>query len=173
MPTPIGTYPGRMTIVAMTDGYADQVLEIYRLGIATGDATFEAEPPSWDRFRATHLPDHGYVALDERGSVHGWVACGAVSDRCAYRGVVEHSVYVHPDARGRGVGRTLLRALIGSTEAAGIWTIQSGVFPENRASLALHAACGFRVIGVRERIGRHHGRWRDVVLLERRSPTVT
>jgi phosphinothricin acetyltransferase len=87
--------------------------------------------------------------------------------------VVEHSVYVHPDASGRGVGRALLQALIESTERAGIWTIQSGVFPENTASLALHAACGFRVVGTRRRLGRHHGVWRDVVLIERRSPAVT
>jgi L-amino acid N-acyltransferase YncA len=161
-----------MRIVAMADRYAAQVLDIYRLGIATGDATFETEPPPWDRFVATRLPGHRYVAVDDDGTVQGWVACSAVSDRCAYQGVVEHSVYVHPRAQGFGVGRTLLRALVDSTEAAGIWTIQSGIFPANSASLALHAACGFRVIGVRERIGRHHGVWRDVVLVERRSPRV-
>ena len=102
--------------------------------------------------------------------VVGWVAAVPVSERCVYAGVVEHSVYVHPDARGRGVGSALLRSLIASTEAAGIWTIQSGVFPENTASLALHERAGFRRVGTRERLGRHHGRWRDVVLLERRSP---
>lgn len=96
-----------------------------------------------------------------------------VSDRCAYAGVVEHSVYVHPGARGCGVAGQLLAALVESTEAAGIWTIQSGIFPENAASLAVHARAGFRVIGTRERIGRHHGAWRDVVLLERRSASVT
>ncbi len=102
-----------------------------------------------------------------------WVGGGErVSDRCAYAGVVEHSVYVHPGARGRGVARGLLEALIASTEAAGIWTIQSGIFPENTASLTLHERAGFRVIGTRERIGRHHGAWRDVVLLERRSTVV-
>ncbi len=101
----------------------------------------------------------------------GWAAVSAVSARPAYAGVVEHSVYVHPDARGRGVARALLQALVASTEAAGIWTIQSGVFPENTASLALHAKAGFRVIGTRERIARHHGVWRDVVLIERRSRT--
>ncbi|GAA4975344.1 hypothetical protein GCM10025331_82310 [Actinoplanes utahensis] len=90
-----------------------------------------------------------------------------------YAGVVEHSVYVHPDHGGQGIGRTLLRTVISSTEAAGIWTIQTGIFPENTASLALHTRCGFRVIGTRERIARHHGRWRDVILLERRSPTVS
>ena len=101
--------------------------------------------------------------------VLGWIAVTAVSDRCIYAGVVEHSVYVHPEARGRGIGAALLHALIASTEAAGIWTIQSGIFPENTPSLALHRRCGFRVVGTRERIGRHHGVWRDVVLIERRS----
>ena len=102
----------------------------------------------------------------------GWVAATPVSDREAYRGVVEHSVYVHPDATGRGLGTALLRTLIDSTEAAGIWTVQSGVFPENTASLALHERAAFRVVGRRMRIGRLHGVWRDVILLERRSPVV-
>jgi L-amino acid N-acyltransferase YncA len=155
----------------MTDEHAAQVLEIYRLGIATGHATFETEPPSWPAFTAGRLPGHRFVALDG-DRVLGWTACSAVSDRCVYSGVVEHSVYVHPGARERGVGRALLRALIDSTERAGIWTIQSGVFPENTASLALHHACGFRTVGTRERVGRHHGAWRDVILLERRSPRV-
>jgi phosphinothricin acetyltransferase len=101
--------------------------------------------------------------------VLGWVAASAVSDRPVYAGVIEHSVYVHPAARGAGVGRGLLAALITSAEAAGIWTIQSGIFPENTASLALHLAAGFRVVGTRERLGQHHGRWRDVLLIERRS----
>ncbi|MEU4563191.1 N-acetyltransferase family protein [Actinoplanes sp. NPDC023936] len=157
----------------MTEEHAGQVLDVYRLGIASGHATFEAEPPTWPAFDAARLPDHRFVALDTAGRVLGWVACSRVSDRCVYAGVVEHSVYVHPDARGRGVGKLLLGALIASTESAGVWTIQSGVFPENTASLALHTACGFRVIGTRERVGRHHGVWRDVVLLERRSPVIT
>lgn len=160
-------------IAAMTDGHAPQVLDIYRLGIATGNATFETEPPDWPRFTASRLDAHRFVALDPDGAVAGWIACSPVSDRCVYAGVVEHSVYVHPDVRGRGVGRALLDALIAATEAAGIWTIQSGIFPENTASLALHAACGFRTVGTRERVGRHHGTWRDVILIERRSPTVT
>jgi L-amino acid N-acyltransferase YncA len=101
--------------------------------------------------------------------VLGWAAVIAVSDRCVYAGVVEHSVYVHPGHKRRGIGAALLAALIESTEAAGIWTIQSGVFPENTASLRLHQQAGFRVVGTRERIGRHHGEWRDVVLIERRS----
>ncbi len=164
---------GPVAVAPMTEAHADAVLDIYRLGIASGHATFETQPPDWSRFAAGKLAGHSFVALDDAGTVLGWVACGPVSDRCVYAGVVEHSVYVHPRARGRGVGRTLLRALIDSTEAAGIWTIQSGVFPENTASLALHAACGFRTVGTRERVGRHHGVLRDVILLERRSPVIT
>ena len=159
-------------IVPMRDQHAAAVLEIYQLGIDGGDATFETAAPTWERFTAGRLPGHRFVAVDRAGSVLGWVACSAVSDRCVYAGVVEHSAYVHPDARGRGVGRALMDALIASTESAGIWTIQSGIFPENAASLALHAAAGFRTVGTRERVGRHHGRWRDVVLIERRSPAI-
>jgi phosphinothricin acetyltransferase len=164
--------PTSVTVAPMTAAHADEVLAIYQAGIDEGDATFETAAPAWQAFDAAKLPEHRFVALDERGAVLGWVAATRVSDRCAYAGVVEHSVYVHPDARGRGVASTLLKALIDSTEAAGIWTIQSGIFPENTASLALHRRAGFRVIGTRERVGRHHGRWRDVVLLERRSPVV-
>jgi phosphinothricin acetyltransferase len=156
----------------LTDEHAGQVIDIYRLGIATGNATFETGPPSWETFTATRLPGHRFVALSPDGQVTGWVACSPVSSRLAYTGVVEHSVYVHPDARGLGVGRALLDTLIASTEEGGIWTIQSGIFPENTASLALHAACGFQTVGTRRRIARHHGIWRDVVLLERRSQVV-
>jgi L-amino acid N-acyltransferase YncA len=152
--------------------HAGQVLAIYRAGIEEGDATFETVTPGGDAFDAARLPDHRGVALDARGAVLGWAAVGAVSHRPAYAGVVEHSVYVRPDARGRGVAGALLRSLIASTEGAGIWTVRSGVFPENTASLALHARAGFRVVGVRERVARHHGVWRDVVLVERRSPVV-
>jgi L-amino acid N-acyltransferase YncA len=161
-----------LRIVPMTDEHAEAVLAIYAEGIATGDATFETEAPTWAAFDATRLPVHRFVAVDEAGAVLGWAAVSAVSSRCVYAGVVEHSVYVAQAARGRGVGRALLDALIASTEAAGIWTIESGVFPENAASLALHRAAGFRVVGTRERVGRHFGRWRDVMLLERRSPAV-
>ncbi|RSS79733.1 GNAT family N-acetyltransferase [Streptomyces sp. WAC06614] len=162
-------------IEALLPEHAEQVLGIYQAGIDEGDATFETAAPDWASFDRAKLPRHRFVALDDDGGgrVLGWVAASAVSDRCAYAGVVEHSVYVHPDARGRGVARALLGALIASTEAAGIWTIQSGIFPENTASLALHTRAGFRIIGTRERIGRHHGIWRDVVLLERRSPVLT
>ncbi|WP_409235661.1 GNAT family N-acetyltransferase [Streptomyces sp. PA5.6] len=159
-------------IVPLTAEHAEQVLAIYQAGIEEGNATFETSAPGWQAFDAAKLPGHRFVALGADGSVLGWIAATKVSDRCAYAGVVEHSVYVHAEARGRGVAATLLKALIDSTEAAGIWTIQSGIFPENTASLALHERAGFRVLGVRERIGKQHGRWRDVVLVERRSPRV-
>lgn len=159
-------------VAPMTADHAAQVLAIYQAGIDEGNATFETAAPTWQTFDAAKLAEHRFVALDRTDRVLGWIAASRVSDRCAYAGVVEHSVYVHPDARGLGVAHRLLRALITSTEEAGIWTIQSGVFPENTASLALHARTGFRVIGTRERIGRHHGVWRDVLLIERRSPSV-
>jgi len=155
----------------MTSDHADAVLAIYQAGIDEGNATFETRAPDWAAFTAARLPAHRYVTTTT-GQVTGWVAALAVSGRCVYAGVVEHSVYVHPAAGGRGIGRRLLDALIASTEAAGIWTIQSGIFPENTASLALHQAAGFRVVGTRKRIGQHHGRWRDVTLIERRSTAV-
>jgi phosphinothricin acetyltransferase len=144
------------------------VRAIYAAGIATGDATFETAPPSWEAWDAAHLADHRLVAscADE---VVGWIAASPVSGRCVYRGVVEHSVYVAPHMQGRGVGRRLLEVFIAATEASGIWTIETGIFPENAASLRLHERCGFRRVGVRERLGEYHGRWRDVVLLERRT----
>jgi L-amino acid N-acyltransferase YncA len=159
-------------VVPMTVDHADQVLAIYQAGIDEGDATFETAAPTWSEFDAARLPNHRFVAVDASGQVLGWVAVSPVSDRCAYAGVVEHSVYVDPGARGRGIGRALLDALIASTETAGLWTIQSGVFPENRASIALHRRAGFREVGRRERLGRHNGRWRDVVFIERRSPKI-
>jgi phosphinothricin acetyltransferase len=151
------------------------VLAIYQAGMDSGNASFEHVAPSWEAFDASKLPGHRFVAVDDGDAVLGWVAAGAVSARAVYAGVVEHSVYVDPSTQRRGVGRVLLDALIASTEAAGVWTIQSGIFPENVASLALHRAAGFREIGVRERIGRHvsqGNRWRDVVFIERRSPVV-
>lgn len=159
-------------IAALRPEHAAAVLEIYQAGIDEGQATFEATAPTWEAFDAAKLPEHRHVVLDESGTVLGWAAVVAVSDRCVYAGVVEHSVYVAPTARGRGVGTALLQALIASTEAAGIWTIQSGIFPENTASLALHARCGFRTVGTRERVGQHRGLWRDVVMIERRSSVV-
>jgi L-amino acid N-acyltransferase YncA len=167
----MSTTENGVRIAPLRTEHAEQVLAIYQLGIDEGNATFETTAPTWQAFDEAKLPDHRLVALDG-GQVLGWAAVVPVSDRCAYAGVVEHSVYVHPGARGRGVGLSLLTALLASTDAAGIWTVQSGIFPENTASLALHQRAGFRVIGTRERIGRHHGAWRDVVLVERRSPSV-
>ncbi|MEV4536527.1 N-acetyltransferase family protein [Asanoa sp. NPDC049518] len=161
-----------MRIRPMAPADAEAVLRIYQAGLDTGDASFEVTAPTWPAFDAAKLPAHRHVAVDDDGTVVGWIAVSAVSARPVYAGVVEHSVYVDPTAQGRGVARALLAALIASTEAAGIWTIQSGIFPENSTSLALHRRAGFRVIGTRERVGRHHDRWRDVILLERRSPTV-
>ncbi len=150
------------------------VERIYQEGIATGHATFDPSPPSPEDFFATRLPEHRFVAMESAHLV-GWVAATRVSPRVAYAGVLEESVYVAAEARGRGVGRVLLASLIESTERAGVWTLQASVFPENEPSLLLHEGLGFRRIGVRERIakmtyGPLAGRWRDTVLLERRSP---
>ena len=160
-------------IRAMTPADWPAVTECYRSGIAGGHATFETDPPTWESFDDGKLADHRLVAeLD--GAVVGWVAASRVSARPAYAGVVEHSIYVLPWAQGRGVGRRLLAAFLESASAGGIWTVQSGIFPENAASLALHESAGFRVVGRRERIARMPrgplaGQWRDVLLLERRA----
>ncbi|MET7422188.1 N-acetyltransferase family protein [Dactylosporangium sp. NPDC005555] len=164
-----------VAIRSMTAGDAAAVLAIYQAGMDAGNASFEDTAPSWEAFDAGKLPAHRLVAVDPGDTVLGWVAASRASARQVYAGVVEHSVYVDPAAQGRGVGRALLDALVVSTEAAGIWTIQSGIFPENTASRALHRAAGFREVGVRERVGRHAGqgnRWRDVLFIERRSPLV-
>jgi L-amino acid N-acyltransferase YncA len=160
-----------LVIVPLLPEHWPAVARIYAEGIATGNATFETAVPAWERWDAAHLPDHRFVALLDR-EVVGWVAVGGVSDRCVYAGVVENSVYVAETARGRGIGRLLLERLAASTEAAGIWTIQTGVFPENVASVALHERVGFEVVGRRKRLGKLHGVWRDVLLLERRSSVV-
>ena len=161
-------------IEPMTAADWPEVARIYAEGIATGDATFETEVPDWKTWDATHLPEHRLVARDpDGGRVLGWVACAPVSGRCVYAGVVESSVYIAAGATGQGIGRALMTAFLASTDAAGIWTVQTGIFPENVPSLALHQGTGFRVLGTSERIGRSaDGRWRDVVRLERRSPVV-
>jgi len=153
----------------MTPDDWPNVRAIYLEGIATGNATFETDAPSWEAWDRAHVADSRLVARDADGSVLGWAAVTPVSGRCVYAGVADLSVYVSAAARGRGVGRALLTALIQSSERAGIWTLQAGIFPENAPSLALHRACGFRDVGRRERIGKMHGVWRDVLLLERRS----
>ncbi|BCW65432.1 N-acetyltransferase [Arthrobacter sp. NicSoilB4] len=153
------------------------VQRIYREGIATGNATFESEAPEWERFNASRLPRHRLVAEAHDGGILGWAAVSPVPARPAYSGVVEHSVYIATEARGRGLGAALLRALAQSTERDGIWTIQASVFPENEASLKLHLANGYAVVGRRHRIARMThgpltGQWRDTVLIERRSPAI-
>ena len=159
----------RVAIRRMGPGDWPHVAAIYAAGIATRNATFETEVPTFEEWDAAHLPDHRLVATDGERVV-GWIALTGYSDRCCYCGVADLSVYVDPAAQGRGVGKALLERLIAGAENAGIWTLQAGVFPENKASLALHQHCGFRVVGTRERIGQLDGVWRDVVLLERRAP---
>jgi L-amino acid N-acyltransferase YncA len=157
-----------LTIEPLRPEHWEAVARIYGEGIATGDATFETEVPSWDAWDAAHLDGFRLVAL-RGGEVVGWAALSPVSERCVYAGVAEESVYVAADARGEGVGRALLEELIRRSEQDGLWTIQTGVFPENVASLRLHQRVGFRIVGLRERLGRHGDTWRDVVFLERRS----
>ena len=149
----------------------DAVRQVYVEGIATGNATIETDPPSWEIWDSRHLPICRYVARSG-DEVLGWVALSPVSGRCAYRGVTEISVYVAARARGHRIGTALLQAVIDGSEREGIWTIQAGVFPENTASLGLHKKFGFREIGVSERRGKLNGKWRNVVLLERRSTVV-
>jgi L-amino acid N-acyltransferase YncA len=146
----------------------DQVSEIYREGIQSGNATFETAAPTWERWNAAHLPT-GRLVARVGGRIAGWAALSPVSDRCVYAGVAEVSIYVSADTRGQGVGKALLAAVVAAAERDGIWTLQSGTFPENAASIALQKACGFREVGRRERLGKMGGRWRDVILLERRS----
>ena len=144
-----------------------EVAEIYEEGIATGVASFEHGAPSWEAWDAAHSDIRVVAVLDDR--LAGWCALSPTSDRHCYRGVAEESVYVASWAHGRGVGRALLTRAIEASEAAGIWTLQAGIFPENKPSLRLHLGCGFRLVGVRERLGESGGVWRDVLLLERRS----
>nr|WP_144663340.1 GNAT family N-acetyltransferase [Paenarthrobacter nicotinovorans] len=155
----------------------DQVRTIYQLGIDTGHATFESSAPAWESFDQSRLPGHRHVAASADGAVLGWAAVSPASARSVYAGVVEHSVYVDPAARGQGIGTALLQELINSTANAGIWTIQASVFPENDASLRLHLAHGFTTVGRRQRIARMThgpmaGQWRDTLLIERRSDNI-
>lgn len=155
-------------IVPMRRKHAAEVLAIHQAGLDTGNASFETCAPTWEEFDACRHPDHRFVACDRRtGAVLGWVALTAVSRRPVYRGVAEESIYVHPDARRSGIGSVLLAAVIESTAHGGIWTLQAAIFPENLASVALHRRQGFRIVGVRERVAEHRGRWRNMLLLER------
>ncbi|MGH7448257.1 MAG: GNAT family N-acetyltransferase [Longimicrobiales bacterium] len=161
----------RLAIAALTPSHWESVRDIYLEGIATGNATFEATAPDWAEWDAGHTADCRLVALSD-GAVVGWAALSPVSRRAVYRGVAEVSVYVREDTRGRGVGRRLLAALIEASEAAGYWTLQASVFLENMSTIRLHRSLGFREVGRRERVGVHHGGWRDTMLLERRSAVV-
>jgi L-amino acid N-acyltransferase YncA len=163
---------GKISVGAMRPEDWDEVQAIYLEGIATGTATFETAAPSWEKWDDGHLATPRLVARNgdvAQSRVLGWAALSPVSGRCVYAGVVDESVYVAADTRGQGVGRALLTALCEAAEAAALWTIQAGIFPENAASLRLHEACGFRVVGRREKLGQLGGVWRDVMLLERRS----
>jgi phosphinothricin acetyltransferase len=148
-----------------------EVAGIYEAGVATRNATFETAVPSWEEWDTRHLAQPRLVG-EEAGTVAGWAALSPVSARACYAGVAEVGLYVAPDRQGRGVGRALLEELVARSDAEGLWTLQTSIFPENRASLALHRRCGFRVVGTRERIGKLDGSWRDTVLLERRSSAV-
>ncbi len=158
----------RSGIEEMKDEHWPRVRAIYQDGIAESNATFETVPPAWNEWDRTHLREGRLVAKAE-GVVVGWAALSSVSSRPAYVGVAEVSIYVAASAREKGIGRALLQALVEASERAGFWTLQGGIFPENKASIALHRSCGFREVGVRERIGRLYGVWRDVLLMERRT----
>ena len=160
-----------MTIRAMQAGDWPSVRAIYAEGIATGNATMETEPPSWAAWDSAHLP-HSRLVAEEGGALSGWAALSPVSERCAYAGVAEVSVYVGEAARGKGLGRALLAALVQSSEQNGVWTLQAGIFPENVGSVRIHELGGFRLVGRREKLGKLKGRWRDVLMLERRSAAV-
>lgn len=160
-----------MHITNLLPEHWDTVKTIYEEGIATGNATFQTTAPSWEEWDAAHNKKPRLVAI-ENDTILGWAAITPVSGRCVYAGVGEVSVYVSAAARGKGVGKQLLQALITESEKENLWTLQAGVFPENLASLAIHQACGFRIVGTREKIGKMNGVWRDTVLLEKRSTHV-
>jgi len=160
-----------MTIQNLEPAHYSSVKRIYEEGIATGNATFQTEAPEWDEWNNSHLQHSRLVAI-ENGELLGWAALTPVSGRCVYAGVAEVSVYVSTKARGKGVGKFLLEKLIEESERNNIWTLQAGVFPENASSLKIHEASGFRKIGLREKIGKMKGIWRDTVLLEKRSKAV-
>ena len=146
-----------------------QVKEIYEEGIATGNATFQSAAPDWDEWDQSHVKNSRIVAVDDASNILGWAALTPVSGRCVYAGVAEVSVYVSDKARGKGIGKSLLKELIRQSEQNGFWTLTAGIFPENEASLKIHQQAGFKVLGIRERIGKMNGEWRNTVLLERRS----
>lgn len=157
-----------IVIAPMQPGHWEAVRKIYEEGIATGNATFQRSAPTWQEWDISHVQHSRFVALEDN-EVLGWAALTPVSSRCVYAGVGEVSVYVSENARGKGVGKLLLSELVADSERNGYWTLQSGIFPENTASVKIHEACGFRIIGTREKIGQMDGVWRDNLFLERRS----
>ncbi len=160
-----------MEIKSLEVHHWNEVKRIYEEGIATRNATFESSAPSWELWNEAHLKQSRFVVVDEE-IVTGWAALTPVSDRCVYAGVAEISVYVSEAHRGMKIGNMLLQQLIESSEKEGIWTLQAGIFPENKASIALHKRNGFQLIGTRQKIGKMDNVWRDTLLLERRSKTV-
>ncbi|GAB2837998.1 GNAT family N-acetyltransferase [Ferruginibacter profundus] len=160
-----------MEIKTMLPEHWPSVKKIYEEGIATGNATFQATAPEWEEWDTSHVKNSRLVAV-ENNEVLGWAALTAVSGRCVYAGVAEVSVYVAAAARGNGMGKKLLTALIEQSEKNNFWTLQAGIFPENESSIKIHEDCGFRIIGRREKIGKMGNSWRDTLLLERRS-TIT
>ena len=158
-------------IISLTSDHWPTIRAIYLAGIASGNATFETQVPSWEEWDKKHLKFARVVAIDD-GEVKGWAALSAVSTRAVYRGVAENSVYVASDAQGRGLGRELLEVLIGEAESNGVWMLQTSIFPENVPSIRLHLSCGFREVGYRERIAQLNGVWRNTIFMERRSKTV-
>lgn len=158
-------------IIDMEIPHWEEVKRIYLEGIATGHATFQVSAPEWEEWDSSHLASCRLVAVED-AIVLGWAALTPVSGRCVYAGVAEVSVYVAEKARGKGIGRKLLGALVTESEKHELWTLQAGIFPENEASIQLHIKSGFRMIGKRERIGKMNGEWRDTALLERRSKLI-
>lgn len=158
-------------LAPLSEKHFEGVRRIYLQGIASGHATFETECPPWKEWDKKHL-EHSRFVASQGETVTGWAALSPVSDRCVYGGVAEVSVYVDSKFAGQGIGYALLTALVESSEERGIWTVQAGVFPENAASVRLHEKCGFKRIGIREKLGKMNGVWRDVLLMERRSPKI-
>lgn len=159
-----------MKIISIEKNHFTQIANIYRQGLETGHATFETTVPSWEDWDKGKL-SHSRLAAVSNDTVVGWAALSAVSDRCVYGGVAELSIYIANDHKGKGIGKALMSKLIEQSEAHGIWTLQSGMFPENEATVALHKSLGFRIIGYREKIGKLRDTWRDTIIMERRSTT--
>ena len=160
-----------MEIISINKHHYPDIANIYKQGIETGIATFETSVPTWETWNESKLLHSRFVAVDH-DVVLGWAALSKVSNRCVYEGVAEVSIYISEHHRGRGVGKILMENVIKESEANGIWTLQSGMFAENEATIALHKAVGFRIIGYREKIGKIGGVWKDNVIMERRSKVV-